>query len=112
VGAGETPQVCKLATRPVLRDIVAEKLAARWSPQQIAGWLKATYPNDAELQVSHETIYRTLFILSLFRPRGARPAHAMSEPHGTRTGVSVCSRNRSDGPGTSTETCQPRSWGQ
>jgi DNA-binding CsgD family transcriptional regulator len=41
------PQVCKLATRPMLRDIVAEKLTRRWSPQQIAGWLKATFPNDA-----------------------------------------------------------------
>jgi IS30 family transposase len=58
------PQVCKLATRPGLRDIVAAKLAARWSPQQIAGWLRTTYPDDAEMQVSHETIYRTLFIQS------------------------------------------------
>ena len=55
------PQTCKLTTRPELRDIVAEKLAARWSPQQIAGWLKTTYPNDAEMQVSHETIYRTRY---------------------------------------------------
>ena len=58
------PQICKLATRPVLRGIVATKLAARWSPQQIAGWLKATYPDEPEMQVSHETIYRTLFIQS------------------------------------------------
>ena len=40
-------KVCKLATRQVLRDIVAEKLTRRWSPQQSAGWLKATFPNDA-----------------------------------------------------------------
>src|SRR3954452_5105034 len=58
------PQVCKLATRPVLRDIVAEKLRQEWSPEQVAGWLKATYPKDPEMQVSHETIYRTLFIQS------------------------------------------------
>jgi IS30 family transposase len=58
------PQICKLATRRVLRDIVAEKLKQRWSPQQIAGWLKATYPVEPEMQVSHETIYRTLFIQS------------------------------------------------
>jgi hypothetical protein len=45
--------------------MVAEKLQQeQWSPQQIAGWLKATYPNDPEMQVSHETIYRTLFIQS------------------------------------------------
>ena len=57
-------KVCKLATRPVLRAIVGEKLKQEWSPQQIAGWLKTTYPNDPEMQVSHETIYRTLFIQS------------------------------------------------
>jgi IS30 family transposase len=39
---------------------VGEQLKLKWSPQQIAGWLKATYPNDAEMQVSHETIYRTV----------------------------------------------------
>ena len=48
----------------MLGDIVAEKLRRRWSPQQIAGWLKTTYPDDPEMQVSHETIYRTLFIQS------------------------------------------------
>jgi IS30 family transposase len=61
-------KACKLASRPVLRAIVGEKLADRWSPQQISGWLKTTYPDDPEMQVSHETIYRTLFIQS----RGAR----------------------------------------
>ena len=40
---------------------MGEKLKQQqWSPQQIAGWLKATYPDDPEMQVSHETIYRTL----------------------------------------------------
>ena len=43
---------------------MAEKLAQRWSPQQIAGWLKTTYPEDQQMQVSHESIYRTLFIQS------------------------------------------------
>jgi IS30 family transposase len=69
------PQTCKLATRRELRDIVAEKLAARWSPQQIAGWLKTTYPHDAEMQVSHETIYRTLFIQSRGALRKELTAH-------------------------------------
>ena len=41
-----------------------DKLRRRWSPQQIAGWLKVTYPNDPEMQVSHESIYRTLFVQS------------------------------------------------
>jgi IS30 family transposase len=58
-------KVCKLATHHRLRAMVAEKLQQeQWSPEQIAGWLKATYPNDPEMQVSHETIYRTLFIQS------------------------------------------------
>jgi IS30 family transposase len=58
------PKVCKLAATPRLRAMVAAKLEQRWSPEQIAGWLKRTYPHEAELQVSHETIYRTLFVQS------------------------------------------------
>jgi IS30 family transposase len=44
--------------------MVEEKLQRRWSPQQIAGWLKLTFPTSPEMQVSHETIYRTLFVQS------------------------------------------------
>jgi IS30 family transposase len=58
------PKACKLATNPVLRAIVEDKLRQRWSPQQIAGWLKVSYPHDPEMQVSHESIYRTLFVQS------------------------------------------------
>lgn len=58
------PKPCKLATNPVLAGIVAAKLQRRWSPQQIAGWLKLTYPDDPEMHVSHESIYRTLFVQS------------------------------------------------
>jgi IS30 family transposase len=58
------PKPCKLAGNPVLRDIVAEKLQRRWSPQQIAGWLQLTYPESPEMQVSHESIYRTLYVQS------------------------------------------------
>lgn len=61
---GRRPKPCHLATRPRLRDIVARKLAARWSPEQIAGWLRDTFPGDADMQVSHETIYRSLFVQS------------------------------------------------
>ena len=53
---------CKLAGNPALARIVAEKLQLEWSPDQIAGWLKSTYPDDESSQVSHETIYKTLFI--------------------------------------------------
>ncbi|HEY2878850.1 MAG TPA: IS30 family transposase [Nocardioides sp.] len=58
------PKACKLATNPLLRAIVEEKLRRRWSPQQIAGWLKVSYAHDPEMQVSHESIYRTLFVQS------------------------------------------------
>jgi IS30 family transposase len=56
------PKICKLAQNPALALIVAEKLQLEWSPRQIAGWLKYTYPDDEHYQVSHETIYLTLFI--------------------------------------------------
>ncbi|HEU5254535.1 MAG TPA: IS30 family transposase [Vicinamibacterales bacterium] len=58
------PQLCRLAQYPALRARVAEMLEADWSPQQIAGWLKRTYPKDPDMQVSHETIYLSLFVQS------------------------------------------------
>lgn len=63
-GRARRPKPCHLATRPRLRDLVARKLAAKWSPEQIAGWLRDTFPGDADMQVSHETIYRSLFVQS------------------------------------------------
>jgi IS30 family transposase len=56
------PKPCKLAMHAMLKRIVAKKLKGNWSPEQIAGWLKRTYPDDENKQVSHETIYKTLFI--------------------------------------------------
>lgn len=56
------PKSCKLAENPALARIVAQKLKMLCSPEQIAGWLKCTYPDDENYQVPHETIYRTLFI--------------------------------------------------
>jgi IS30 family transposase len=73
----------------VLRAIVEDKLARRWSPEQIAGWLKVTYPKDPEMQVSHESIYRTLYVQS----RGAlrkeltaylRTGRVIRRPQGVR----------------------------
>jgi IS30 family transposase len=58
----QRPKRCKLACYPRLRRVVANKLRLDWSPQQIAGWLKRTYPGDESHYVSHETIYRSLFI--------------------------------------------------
>ena len=56
------PKTCKLAKDSKLRDAVAIKLELEWSPQQVAGWLKHKYPGNESRQVSHETIYKTLFI--------------------------------------------------
>ena len=56
------PKTCKLAHNRALANTVAKKLQLEWSPRQIAGWLKRTYPDDETYQVSHETIYRTLFV--------------------------------------------------
>lgn len=56
------PKKCKLACHPSLSRKIAKKLMINWSPEQIAGWLKRAYPNNESSQVSHETIYRSLFI--------------------------------------------------
>jgi len=56
------PKRCLLADSRKLRDMVASKLILDWSPEQISGWLKTRYPNDESMRVSHETIYRSLFI--------------------------------------------------
>ncbi len=56
------PKLCKLATALRLRTVIAAKLAAKRSPAQIAGWLVTTYPDDPTMQLSHETIYRSLFV--------------------------------------------------
>ena len=56
------PKRCLLAINRKLRDAVASKLILEWSPEQISGWLKTEYPKDERMRVSHETIYRSLFI--------------------------------------------------
>jgi IS30 family transposase len=56
------PKLCKLACCPSLARTVSAKLQLNWSPEQIAGWLKRTFSGEAHNQVSHETIYRSLFI--------------------------------------------------
>jgi IS30 family transposase len=85
----QRPKPAKLVLQPRLRAVVEAKLALRWSPQQIAGWLRVAYPEDAVLRVSHETIYLSLFVQS----RGAlrrelhhclRTGRAMRYPRGKR----------------------------
>ena len=56
------PKRYKLANSPWLREVVSRKLRLNWSPEQIAGWLKRGHPEDGSYQVSHETIYRSLFV--------------------------------------------------
>jgi IS30 family transposase len=58
------PKRLKLVECDRLRQVVEEKLQVRWSPQQISGWLKLTFPDDLEMRVSHETIYMALFVQS------------------------------------------------
>ena len=56
------PKSCKLRVNPLLRDKVAEKLVLNWSPEQISAWLIGQHPTEPSMQISHETIYRSLFI--------------------------------------------------
>ena len=74
------PKICKLVQNRQLARIVATKLKRLWSPFQIAGWLKQTYPNDENFQVSHETIYRSLFI----QARGALKKELLQHLRRTR----------------------------
>ncbi len=61
-GRARRAKRCKLVENRALARLVASKLRQLWSPEQIAGWLRRTYPDDGSYQVSHETIYRSLFI--------------------------------------------------
>ena len=74
------PKTCKLAENRTLAHIVAGKLQLLWSPEQIAGWLKRTYPDDENYRVSHETIYRSLFI----QARGALKKELLQHLRRTR----------------------------
>jgi len=74
------PKTCKLVERRQLARVVAKKLKELWSPVQISGWLKDTYPDDGNFQVSHETIYRSLFI----QTRGALKKELLQHLRRTR----------------------------
>ena len=93
------PKHCKLANNPWLRRSVARKLRLDWSPEQIAGWLKRAHPEDGCNQVSHETIYRSLFVqtrgvlkkelLSHLRSKRSMRRSKPVDPNGDRRGVST-----------------------
>jgi len=74
------PKTCKLVQNPALARIVASKLQLQWSPEQIAGWSKQAYPDDENYQVSHETIYKSLFI----QARGALKKELLQHLRKTR----------------------------
>lgn len=74
------PKTCRLMRNSALARIVAEKLQLEWSPEQIAGWLKRRFPDDENYQVSHETIYRSLFI----QARGALKKELLQHLRRTR----------------------------
>ncbi len=75
------PKRCKLASYPPLRRAVARKLRLNWSPEQIAGWLKKAHPGDESYHVSHETIYRSLFV----QARGVLKKELMQHLRSKRT---------------------------
>ena len=74
------PKACKLAERPALARVVTLKLQIAWSPEQIAGWLKHEYPGNEQFQVSHETIYKSLYI----QARGALKRELLQHLRRTR----------------------------
>jgi len=74
------PKLSKLVQNPALARTVARQLRQLWSPEQIAGWCKYAYPDDEVYQVSHETIYRSLFI----QARGALKKELLQHLRRTR----------------------------
>ena len=75
------PKLCKLACHPVLCRTISAKLKRKWSPQQIAGWLKREHPDDEQNRVSHETIYRSLYI----QTRGVLKKELLAHLRATRS---------------------------
>jgi IS30 family transposase len=87
--AAARPKRSRLATHAPLCDVVAGKLALDWSPAQIAAWLRATYPEDPLMQVSAETIYRSLYVQARGALRRELTAHLRRQqthrrPRGSR----------------------------
>jgi IS30 family transposase len=83
------PKATKLASTPALAALVSAKLELDWSPEQIAGWLHTEFPDDGQMQVSHESIYRSLFVQTRGSLRKELTAHlrtgrATRRPAGSR----------------------------
>ena len=89
------PKRCLLAIHGKLQKIVAGKLILDWSPEQISGWLKIQYPEDESMRVSHETIYRSLFIQARGVLKKELIAHLRSKRRIRRSRHSRASGHRS-----------------
>jgi IS30 family transposase len=88
------PKRCKLANSPWLRQTVARKLRLLWSPEQIAGWLKRTYLGEERCQVSHEAIYRSLFVQARGVLKKELMSHLRSQRAMRRPGPKVWPREQ------------------
>lgn len=114
-------QGCKLSENRDLARIVTEKLRLQWSPEQIVGWLKHTYPCDENCHVSHETIYRSLFIQArgalkkellrhLRRTRGMRRSRQYTQKTDVHGSI-VDAVSISERPATVEDRAVPGHWG-
>jgi IS30 family transposase len=119
-GRAQRPKTCKLVKNRSLASVVADKLQSLWSPEQIAGWLKRTYRDDETHQVSHETIYRSLFIQArgalkkellqhLRRTRAMRRSRHHTQKTGTH-GRIVDAVSISERPATTEDRALPGHW--
>src|ERR687897_672580 len=113
------PKQTKLALRPGLRAMVEDKLELRWSPQQIAGWLRRRFPTGTVMHVSAETIYRSLFVqargdLRHELTRHLRTRRAMRRPAGARLpdgrGLRPTTLNISERPAEAADRAVPGHW--
>jgi IS30 family transposase len=114
------PKICKLVKNRTLAHIVAGKLRMLWAPEQIAGWLKCAYPGREDYQVSHETIYRSLYIQArgalkkelvehLRRPRVMRRSRHHTQKGGNQ-GKILDAVSISERPATAEDRALPGHW--
>ena len=115
------PKPCKLARQARLRQVVAFKLSQNWSPEQIAGWLRSRFADSNEMRISHETIYRSLFIQArgvlkkelaqhLRRRRTLRQARSAGQNNGRRFGGIVDAVSISERPPEVEDRAVPGHW--
>jgi IS30 family transposase len=119
-GQARRPKRCKLALHAPLRRCVAQRLRERWSPQQIAGWLVAQHPTDHSMRVSHETIYRTLFVqargalkrelVGYLRTRRHRRGARSAQGAGARGGSITGELSIRERPAEATDRAVPGHW--